>query len=174
MNSQFEYDIPEKQWTYDNIFDFATQEFNFLMTNQASFERVMLTDHMKLYIPSEKSLTFGKLHQRLMYYAREDCNDHSDYTHAERQSISEFKIHCKASGHKIPDRDEEILRNLYARKMDHQAAYEAIMEKQKYQLNHFPLKCSLNVLKMLQEGIFYIAGRDRNYRPLVVVRAGAL
>lgn len=32
-------------------------------------------------------------------------------------------------GHLIPDRDEEVLRNLYARKFDQNAAFAAMKEK---------------------------------------------
>ena len=38
------------------------------------------------------------------------------------------------------DCEPEILRNLYARKMDNKMAYDAIIEKQKFQNDHYPVK----------------------------------
>jgi len=35
----------------------------------------------------------------------------------------------KIEGYLIPDRDEEVLRNLYGRRMDNKAAFNAMKEK---------------------------------------------
>ena len=44
----------------------------------------------------------------------------------------EFKIWSLTNDVKLPERDEEILRNLYARAFDKQAAYDAMKFKIKY------------------------------------------
>ena len=58
------------------------------------------------------------MHQRLIFYFEGMNGDIEDYNDHEIQIISEFKVWCKANQVKIPDIDEEILRNLYARKFD--------------------------------------------------------
>jgi hypothetical protein len=59
---------------------------------------------------------------------------------------------------------------LIARKFDIKTTYDAIIAKQKYQIENFPYKISSGVFDLLNQGVMYIAGRDRHYRPIVVVR----
>jgi len=114
------------------------------------------------------ALTFGKLHQRLTFYHE------SEYLPQEIQNINEFKIWCKGHGHAIPERDEEVLRALYARKMDPKAAYEAIIAKQQFMNDTFPITPTDNVRRMLEEGVFYLAGRDKHFRVVMVVSVDKL
>ena len=44
----------------------------------------------------------------------------------------QFKIWARTNGLDLPDRDEEILRNLQARELDSKAAYDAMKFKHKY------------------------------------------
>lgn len=69
------------------------------------------------------------------------------------------------------ERDEEILRNLYSRAFDKQAAYDAMKFKIKYQTDHFPILIDNNTAELMNQGVFYIYGRDRCFRPIVHINA---
>lgn len=49
----------------------------------------------------------------MIYYSQ-----HFDYENTELQKINEFKIWCMTCSSEIPDRDEEILKILYATKFN--------------------------------------------------------
>jgi hypothetical protein len=146
------------------------ESFQTIMTRDEDFESACVLEEWEGYQPldSEKALTTGTLFQRLMYYLDEE------FTEEEKQSINEFFIHCKSSGNKIPEGDNEILRNLYARGMDCKKAYDAITEMQAFRRDNFPWKVSPVVRSMLEQGIFYLQGRDRHLRPIVVIEAQKL
>lgn len=107
------------------MFIFKGTPLEELFSDETMFIPVMPTERMLRYIPleSEMALTYGKLHQRLTFYHE------SNFTPYEEQAIQEFKIWCKGHGNAIPECNEEILRALYARKMDSKSAYEAILSK---------------------------------------------
>ena len=49
-------------------------------------------------------------------------------------------------------------------------AYDAIVSKYKYQMENMPVKVNNNVRKFIEEGVCYYMGRDKNYRPVTVLR----
>ena len=73
------------------------------------------------------------------------------------------------NSHKIPDRDEEILKILYGSNFDFQNTFDTIIEKQKWQNENFPITIDLNLMEMVESGLFYIHGRDKHLRPIVVL-----
>jgi hypothetical protein len=66
--------------------------------------------------------------------------------------------------------DQEILRNLYGRRMDNSMAYDAIIEKRTFQTSNYPLTVSPIVHKAMQKGCIYLHGRDRKFRPFMIVK----
>ena len=68
----------------------------------------------------------------------------------------------------LPDTDEEILRNLYARGFDNQRAYNSMKFKIQYQKDNFPIHIDENIEKLLNCGGLYIHGRDKNLRPMII------
>ena len=126
MNSMFKYEIPETLWDYDNIFDFDDHED--CKASYGSVAKLMPTEQMKLFMPPEDEFSFKtvddegetKLYQRLIYYV-DDLE--LEYTPNERQLLLEFNMHIKISGNKIPEGDQEALRNIYACNMDNEKAY---------------------------------------------------
>ena len=49
-------------------------------------------------------------------------------------------------------------------------AYEAIMEVKGFQENNYPVNVNENVEKALQKGTVYIHGRDKRFRPFMIVK----
>ena len=43
------------------------------------------------------------------------------------------------------------------------------MAKYQYQADNFPVKVTAGVRKLLDEGVLYLAGRDKYYRPITVL-----
>ena len=80
-----------------------------------------------------------------------------------------FKVWSTMQGYKLPDIDQEILRNLYAKNWDHQEAYEALKFKINYQKQNFPMAINDNIQSLLNSGGLYIFGRDKNLRPIFVL-----
>lgn len=69
----------------------------------------------------------------------------------------------------IPDRDEEILRQLYANGFDQQKTFISFDKRIQFLEKNFPVDICLDYLKHLQDGICYIQGRDKNMHPLLFI-----
>lgn len=180
IKAKYETEYPP-EWNYDNALEFTGddwQEFIFGFENQDKYDALYLDDELMRFCPpeDERTLSFGDKHQRLIFYGHIFEKDEEDtyFTPVEEQFINEFKIFCKINNHKVPEVDEEILRNLYARKLNVDAAYHNIITANEYRAKEFPLKLSDNVRTMLKKGVIYLAGRDRNLRPIIVVQANLL
>ena len=76
---------------------------------------------------------------------------------------------CKINGWPIPQIDAEILRNLYGRKFNQGNAYEAIKATREFQAEKFPMKLNKVTADILELGIQYISGRDKMFRPIVII-----
>ena len=119
---------------------------------------------MENYAAQELMLSFGKTKQRLVFYQIE-------YTEEEKEKIQEFKVFCQSKGVKIPNRDAEILKWLYGKGWSVQKAYDGLIAKIEWQGAKLPMNVSGRVFELLNLGFIYICGRDRFYRPIIVVRS---
>jgi hypothetical protein len=77
---------------------------------------------------------------------------------------------CKINSKELPDSEIEMLRHLYACLGDHTAAYASIEEKYDYHAKIFPIKFNENKTFLLNCGGIYIHGRDKCFRPVVMIR----
>ena len=80
-----------------------------------------------------------------------------------------FKIWCKMSSKLIPDTDEEMLRHLYACLGDHDKSYDSMRQKYIYRDSIFPIEFNDNMTELLNCGGIYIHGRDKCFRPIVII-----
>lgn len=87
-------------------------------------------------------------------------------TEAELEKIKELKDFCRQKGEKIPDQDREILKLLYSKKMNIEKALDALKARIEFR-KEFPVEINSRVFEFLNSGLVYIAGRDRNYRPII-------
>ena len=101
--------------------------------------------------------------QRLMFYADDEFNPE------EKKLIEEYKKYCKTNNLKIPADDPEILRFLYAKKKDPKQAYLATIEFFDWQKTNYPRAVTGNIFDILNKGFIYVCGRDRFYRPIIVI-----
>jgi len=88
--------------------------------------------------------------------------------------ISRFKAFVKEQGEEVPVVDAEILRQLMAAKYDLQNALERLKKVLKWRQEAFPLQVSDSALLLLQSGYVYFHGRDRCFKPFLVVRPAVL
>ena len=121
-----------------------------------------MTAEMQDYDPKEKVLTYGKLHNRLIFYSETE-----PLTAEELAKIKELKDVFRTNGEKIPDHDREILKLLYSKKMNVAKAIVALKARIEFRKASFPVEVNSKVFEYLNSGCFYIAGRDRNYRPII-------
>ena len=56
--------------------------------------------------------------------------------------------------------------------MNNQLTYDAIQQVQTFRSQKYPIKISDPIIKLLQDGVIYVYGRDKCFRPLVYVDAG--
>ena len=80
-----------------------------------------------------------------------------------------FKVWCKMNSKLVPDTEEEILRHLYACLGDHASGYASMKYKHKYRDSIFPIAISDNMTSLLNCGGIYIHGRDKCFRPIVII-----
>lgn len=54
--------------------------------------------------------------------------------------------------------------------MQNQRTYDAILGKKKLFDDHFPFKITKRAFDLLDNGFMYVCGRDRLYRPIIVLK----
>ena len=101
----------------------------------------------------------------MIYYV-----DRSKLSSYETEKLEEFKEFCRSNHLKIPEIDAEVLRFLHARGFDPQKTYDTIIAKYKARKDFFPLTVNEEVMKLLKSGFLYVAGRDKFFRPVLVMR----
>jgi hypothetical protein len=101
-----------------------------------------------------------------MYY----CFEYFEFTNSELQKISEYKVWCRMNDNEISDRDEEILRMLYAKEFQNMPTKLAFENKEKLYGELCPIEIGEEIMEVLKNGACYIHGRDKNLRPLVFVK----
>ena len=74
----------------------------------------------------------------------------------------------------ISDRDEEILRMLYANEFQNMPTKLAFEKKEKLYSELCPINVGEEIMELLKNGVCYIHGRDKNLRPLVFVNTSKL
>ena len=62
------------------------------------------------------------------------------------------------------------MRWAYANKMNNQKTYNAIVGKKQLMDEKFPFHITKRAFELLDNGMMYICGRDRLYRPIIVLR----
>ena len=94
---------------------------------------------------------------------------HAEYNDKEKQKLKEFKDFCKKKGVKVPEVDAEVMKCLHGEKFDVEDAYKALNVRLNFLNERLPLKVSPVVFDLIQKGFIYVCGRDRQYRPIVVM-----
>ena len=51
-------------------------------------------------------------------------------------------------------------------------AYDAILQVKAFRIQKYPLKVNDGMIKLLTDGVLYVYGRDKFFRPLLYVNAG--
>ena len=88
--------------------------------------------------------------------------------------IRDFKLWCASQDLAVPANDEEIMRVLYARKFKNKIAYDTLVASHQFEAENFPYKIREGVRTMIEQGIFYLAGRDKCFRPVYVCQISKL
>jgi len=94
----------------------------------------------------------------------------------EVNEIKKFKDFVAEKGLPLPEgmADEEILRQLMAGKYNLQTAYDRLINVINWRKEAFPLKINEGGLAVLQSGYIYFHGRDRSFKPFMVIRPAVL
>ena len=114
-------------------------------------------------------MSYGKVSQRLIHYPKD-----GHFETNEIEAIQTFKDFCKKKGIKYPDRDNEILRFMHAKQFKANLAYDALITKIKYLDDKLPIMVNNNVFNLINSGMLYIQGRDRHFRPILVLRPSVI
>lgn len=117
---------------------------------------------MKAYVPHEPVIVYGNFKSRLLFYDQPFDPD-------EVKLITKFKELCKSKGLRVPDCDQEILKTLYTSKQDIHKALEMLQTKVSWVNSSFPYRVGPNQFDLLNMGVIELLGRDRNYRPVLLV-----
>jgi len=124
--------------------------------------------------PSEPFVQFGKAKAvRLVYYPAEG-DELSKYTEEEITALRNFKEYCQKLKRNVPECDGEILRWFYANKFDNKKTLAAIDLRNTLLCERLPFKVTDNTFQLINNGFMYIAGRDRLFRPILIIRYSVL
>jgi hypothetical protein len=63
------------------------------------------------------------------------------------------------------------MRLLYSKHWNHQKAYDGLINRTKFCIEKFPVTITKGVFELLSTGFLYIAGRDRMFRPILVLKS---
>ena len=122
---------------------------------------------MKDFNPIEVMLAFGKNKPQRMIYKPKD----GVFTEEEKTALKAFKEFCKQKGEPTPGEDDsEILRILVKKVFNIQKSYQFIIDREKLLNDLLPLPIDPIVAELISTGFIYIGGRDRHYRPFLVIR----
>lgn len=88
----------------------------------------------------------------------------------EKQHMADFRKFCKDKGVRVPDDDIEVFRFLQVKKWDIKGTYDMLVAKAQLLAQTLPWTINESSLQILRNGFFYLSGRDRQLRPIVVVR----
>ena len=164
-NDGYEYEIRDR-FNLQTGFIFESEELEELLRG-AHPGNLASTDQMRNFTEYEQM--FGKegsaTRQRLMFYTN------SEFSPEEKKMIEQYKQYCKENQLKIPAADPEILRFLYSKKKDPKQAYLATLEFFDWQKANYPRQVGGSIFELLNKGFIYVCGRDRFYRPILVINA---
>ena len=119
---------------------------------------------MQAYQPHEPVIVYGNFKSRLIFYNQE-------FHPEEIELLQKFKDLCKKKGVRVPDCEPEILKTLYTAKFDIDKAFGMLQQKVEWVNTKFPYRIGPTEFDMLNSGMIELLGRDRNYRPVLLVRA---
>lgn len=154
----------QKKWHYHNSLKFSSDAVKEAFDIKDGGGNTAVSPAMHSYVPAEITLQYGSSPAQRLVIAPS-----SSWTDEENAKMLEFKNWCKAKGVRVPDDEIEVFRFYQARKWDIQSAYDMLMAKEKLKTSTWPMMVNEKTLEILRKGFFYIAGRDRCLRPIVVV-----
>ena len=98
------------------------------------------------------------------------------YTKEEKNCIEEFKNYLEENGLELDSEydDSEILRFLQVSKFNFKNTHEYILKYIEWRAEHIPPWLTELSEKLIRSGYMYIHGRDRWFRPLIVLNPTAL
>lgn len=161
-SSGTEYEI-YKLRHFDNAFEFQSEELKEIFQG-VDPGNTACTPEMHSYVPPEAVIVYGNFKSRLIFY---DQKFHPE----EVELLDKFKALCKSKGVRVPDCDPEILKTLYTSKFDINKAFNMLQQKVEWVNTKFPYRVGPTEFDLLNSGILEVLGRDRNYRPILLVRA---
>ena len=94
----------------------------------------------------------------------------------EIEELKKFKEYLEEKGLKLHDGVSELenLRNLQAAKYNYQNAYDRLEIWDLWRNTQLPVKMTASAETIIHSGFCYISGRDRHFRPLLVIRPAIL
>jgi len=99
------------------------------------------------------------------------------YSQQEYETISDFKDYLADNDLEYPQDDfddSELLRFLQVSKFDFKNTYAYINKYVEWREQHIPPKLTDLCETLIKSGFMYVHGRDRRFRPLIVINPTAL
>lgn len=69
----------------------------------------------------------------------------------------------------MPEIDEEVMKALHKYSMNIQKSYDSLIALEKLRQDIMPIAFTQRVHEIIQSGFIYIGGRDRQFRPYLVI-----
>jgi len=134
--------------------------------DQDEVPKGMIPDQAYLYFP-------GVNDQKTPDGIRRIFSGNVKFDENEMKMITKFKEHCRKQSHSLQSNwdDARLLRFLQANHWKIDKTLNAIRDNDASRRERIPAQKTPFLEKFLHEGIMYIHGRDRMYRPIVVFNA---
>lgn len=95
-----------------------------------------------------------------------------EWTEFEKEQVSEFKKFFITKNYQLPQQisDEILLRFLQPTGFNYSKSYEYIVNHIEWRNVFFPFELNPAVIDILQSGFMYTYGRDKRFRPILIIR----
>jgi hypothetical protein len=162
------WDIP-KSYTYETIANYENDNIKayFELTPEIIEGSTALTPIMYAYEPEERYVNYGGKFKNSV--TRMVLNPIEDWSDEERKDVDAFLKYCSDKGGILAN-EIDAFRFLQAKNFDIKGAYDALVVRKENIDKFMPFTLTERVMYLVHEGSYSICGRDRQFRPIGVIK----